>query len=501
MIGVAAEADFAVAWDVSVMAASAEPAVVLRNPRLVCSRLFMSVSWRDEPPIVIRFLLQFQAVPAIAMVLWLQQQGNCEILSIRIRIHSTHRQQETLVSNAPRTTWNFYSAGRLIFGRGAIARLGRAVQRLDAGRILIVTDPILIEAGVLDQVQAPLADAGLETCVFDGGEPEPSLNVAEEAVRCAREFQPEAILGLGGGSNMDLAKITAVLYTHGGAADSYFGFDNVPGPVLPLICVPTTSGTGSEVSHAAVLTDTANEIKVSTLSSHLRPQLAVVDPVLTISCPPQPTADSGIDALTHAIEACSAVHYTELPIPADQDVPYDGSNPLGDCLADRAIQLIGEHLVAAVRQPDNLDAREGMSLASTLAGMAFSNCAVAVVHALEYPLGGVLHCSHGAGNGLLLPYVMKFNLPVRAATFARIAGLLGEDTQGLSDEQAARRAISAIEQLRRDIGIPETIRDIGGTAEQLPAFAEKAFAIKRLMSLNARQPTQDDLLAILQSAL
>lgn len=405
------------------------------------------------------------------------------------------------MTSASRTTWNFYSAGRLIFGRGAIGQLGRATQRLDVQRIMIVTDPILVRAGVLDQVRTPLSEAGLEIGVFDGGEPEPSLNAASLAVEFAKEFQPDAMLGLGGGSNMDLAKITAVLYTHGGAADSYFGFDNVPGPVLPLICVPTTSGTGSEVSHAAVLTDTANEIKVSTLSSHLRPRLAVVDPVLTVSCPPQATADSGIDALTHAIEACSAVHYTELSIPAEQDTPYDGSNPLGDCLADRAIELIGQHLVTAVKQPDNLDARENMALASTLAGMAFSNCAVAVVHALEYPLGGVLHCSHGAGNGLLLPYVMKFNLPVRAATFARIAGLLGENTQGLTEEQAAERAISAVEQLRRDIGIPETISDIGGTAEQLPEFAEKAFAIKRLMSLNARQPTQDDLLAILQSAL
>lgn len=405
------------------------------------------------------------------------------------------------MSGDHRTTWNFYSAGRLIFGRGAIRQLGRATQRLNAGRILIVTDPVLIKAGVLDQVRAPLTDAGLETAVFDGGEPEPSLNAAAEAVRFAQDFQPNAILGLGGGSNMDLAKITAVLHTHGGAADSYFGFDNVPGPVLPLICVPTTAGTGSEVSHAAVLTDTANEIKVSTLSSHLRPRLAVVDPVLTVSCPPTPTADSGIDALTHAIEATTAVHYTELDVPTDQDVPYDGSNPLGDCLADRAIELIGKHLVKAVQQPDNLDAREGMALASTLAGMAFSNCAVAVVHALEYPLGGVLHCSHGAGNGLLLPYVMRFNLPVRTSAFARIARLLEEDTQGLSEEQAAEQAITAVERLKKDIGIPERIRDIGGTADQLPAFAEKAFAIKRLMSLNARQPTQQDLLEILQSAL
>lgn len=405
------------------------------------------------------------------------------------------------MSNGPRTTWNFYTAGRLIFGRGAINQLGAAAVRLNISRVMVVTDPALVSAGVLDPVEAAFTGAGLKVSVFDGGEPEPSLIAAAAAVRFAQGCQPDAIVGLGGGSNMDLAKITAVLLTHGGEPDSYFGFDNVPGPVLPLICIPTTSGTGSEVSHAAVLTDTANAIKVSTLSSHLRPRLAVVDPMLTVSCPAKATADSGIDALTHAIEACTAVDYTELAIPADEDCPYDGRNPLGDCLADRAIQLIGQHLVTAVREPENLDAREGMSLASTLAGMAFSNCAVAVVHALEYPLGGVLHCSHGAGNGLLLPYVMRFNLPVRKSEFARIAGLLGENIQGLTDDEAAERAIVAVEQLRKDVGIPNRISDIGGTAEQLPEFAKKAFAIKRLMSLNAREPAEQDLLEILQTAL
>ncbi|MGH7200322.1 MAG: hypothetical protein ACREJB_06930 [Planctomycetaceae bacterium] len=165
-----------------------------------------------------------------------------------------------------------------------------------------------------------------------------------------------------------------------------------------------------------------------------------------------------------------------------------------------AIALLGRHLVTAVREPDNLDAREGMSLAATLAGLAFSNCAVALVHALEYPIGGALHCSHGAGNGLLLPYVMRYNLPERTEAFARIAALLGEETSGLNVEQAAGRAIAAVERIRREIGIPERIRDLGGRQDQLPTFAEKAFAIKRLMLLNPRRPTQDDLLAILREA-
>ena len=404
------------------------------------------------------------------------------------------------MSDNRRSTWNFYSAGRLVVGTGAARRLGDYVARWKLGKVLIVTDPALDRAGIVDQVRQPLMAAGVTVEVFDGGVPEPSIAVAEQALAAARNCRPDALLGLGGGSNMDLAKVTAAALTHGGTFADYFGFDRVPGPVLPLICVPTTAGTGSEVSHAAVLTDTVQQIKVSTLSQFLRPALAVVDPLLTLSCPRQATADSGIDALTHAIEAYTAVDYSELAVPAGEEYPYDGRTPLGDCLAEKAIELVGRHLAAAVEQPQNVAAREGMAVAAMLAGLAFSNCAVAVVHALEYPLGGALHCSHGAGNGLLLPYVMRYNLPSRVPQMARIAQLLGADIQGLNAEQAAEQGILLIEALRRRIGIPERIRDIGGKAEQLPEFAAKSFAIKRLMLLNARLPTEADLLEILQAA-
>jgi alcohol dehydrogenase class IV len=274
----------------------------------------------------------------------------------------------------------------------------------------------------------------------------------------------------------------------------------VPGPVLPLVCVPTTAGTGSEVSHAAVLTDTANKMKVSTLSNYLRPALAIVDPELTFTCPSKVTADSGIDALTHAIEAYTAIDYPQLDQSLGEEVAYQGKHPLGDCLAEKAISLIGRHLVAVVKDGSNREAREGMSLAATLAGMAFSNCAVALVHALEYPLGGAIHVSHGAGNGLLLPYVMRFNLPERKGAFARIAELLGENIRGLSEDAAAERAFVAVERLRSEIGIPRRIRDIGGKREQLPEFAAKAFAIKRLMAVNPRPASEADLLGILEAA-
>ncbi|MEK6260047.1 MAG: iron-containing alcohol dehydrogenase [Planctomycetota bacterium] len=404
------------------------------------------------------------------------------------------------MTTARRHFWNFHSAGRIVFGSGSVARLGEFIRPWKPSRVLIVTDAMLIRAGVVSQVEAPLRAAGLDVSLFDGGQPEPSCAIAEAALAVAKSARPDVIVAVGGGSNMDVAKIVAAMLTHGGTMRDYFGYGNVPGPVLPLVCLPTTAGTGSEVSHAAVLTDTENQMKVSILSHYLRPALAVVDPKLTLTCPPRPTADSGIDALTHAIEAMTATHFNELDISADEPFPYEGKQPIGDCLAEKAIELIGQHLVTAVNEPNNLSAREGMALAATMAGLAFSNNAVAAVHALEYPLGGALHVSHGAGNGLLLPHVMRFNLTTRLPEFARIARLLGEETSGLSDEAAAGRAVTAVETLSRAIGIPQRIRDLGGTPEQLPTFAAKSFSIKRLMLLNPRRPTEADLLGILQAA-
>lgn len=400
-----------------------------------------------------------------------------------------------------RTTWNFYSAGQLVFGNHAAEQLGTLLARRKLSRAFVIADPILERAGIVAQIERSLAQAGIAFHTSLGGEPEPSVAAAVRAVEEARPFRPDAIVGLGGGSNMDLAKIAAVLLTHGGEPSQYFGFDNVPGPIVPLVCVPTTAGTGSEVSHAAVVTDTANHIKVSTLSNYLRPALAVVDPLLTYSCPAKVTADSGIDALTHAIEAITATDFAQLDVPAGAGCAYEGRFPIGECLGEKAIELIAQHLVVAVTEPHNAAAREGMALAATLAGLAFSNCGVALVHALEYPIGGVLHCSHGQGNGLLLPYVMRYNLPAREATFAKIASLLGIDTRGQSTAAAAEAAVEAVVGLRQRIGIPHRLREIGARAEQLPAFAEKAFAIKRLMTTNPRQPTQDELLALLHEAL
>jgi alcohol dehydrogenase class IV len=400
-----------------------------------------------------------------------------------------------------RTTWTFHSAVSILFGRDAAAQVGDIARRLPAGRVFVVADAVLEGVGVVERVVGPLRGAGLTVEVFGGGQAEPSLKLVAECTERARAYRPDAIIGLGGGSNMDVAKMTAVVLAHGGEARDYLGDDRVPGPTMPLICVPTTAGTGSEVSGAAAFTDTDNAVKVGCLSNHLRPRVAIVDPLLTVSCPPKVTADSGIDALTHAIEAFTAVDNADFPLPAGERSVYQGKHPMGDLCAEKAIRLCGQHLRRAVSHGDDLDARDGMALAAMLAGLAFSNVGVALVHALEYPVGGATNCSHGEGNGLLLPHVMRFNLPARRLEFARAAEWLGEDVGGIGERDAAVMAIAAVERLQADIGIPRRLRDLGVKEEQLPDFAAKAAAIKRIIRVNPRPVTAADCEVIYRGAL
>ena len=398
--------------------------------------------------------------------------------------------------------FNFDTAGHLLFGSGAVARLGERARLLEIEKILVVTDPVLRQAGLVDRVTGPLQEAGIRAEVYDGGEPEPSLEVANAAAKAARSAGMQAVLGLGGGSNLDVAKAAAAILAHGGSAVDFMGVNTVPGPVCPLIAIPTTAGTGSEVSQAVILTDEQAGIKLAGQSDYFRPALALVDPELTLTCPAKVTADSGIDALTHAIEAYTNVDYREFParLKKGEASPFDGNHPLGDALAEKAVELIGQNLRRAVREPENLQAREGMALAATLAGMAFSTCGVAVVHALEYPIGAAMHISHGEGNGQLLPFVMRYNLPYCRERVVRIGQLLGAEVTGLSAEQAAEKSIEEVSKLSRDIGIPQRLREFGVTEDMLEGFSRKSYTIKRLMRINPRVPTRQDLLEILQDA-
>jgi len=392
-------------------------------------------------------------------------------------------------------TWSFSSAGTLFFGRQAVRHhLRDSCERQSAKRAFIVTDTILVKAGLLAQVAEPLQAAGVVFESFDKVTPEPGVGLVRDCIAAARGFNPDVVIGLGGGSNMDTAKLTALVLAHGKDPLDYTGDCRVPGPVKPLICIPTTAGTGSEVSAAAVFTDTANHIKVSCLSPFLRPNFAIVDPLFTVSCPPKVTADSGIDALTHAIEGFCAVSNDDFPLPSGEKSVYQGKNPLADAMAKQAIHLVGSYLRRAVKDSNDLEARDGMALAATLGGLAFSNSGVALVHAMEYPVGGAVHVSHGAGNGLLLPFVMRFNEPARSSENSCIGAILTQKG-GQGD------GIAEVEQLRKDIGIPIRLRDIGVKEDMLPGFAAKAFAIKRLMRVNPRMPQNEgEILEIYRAA-
>lgn len=397
------------------------------------------------------------------------------------------------------TVWQFATANTLKFGRGCRHLLVEQLQRCGVSRPLIVTDPIVAgtrpAAELIEQVQK-----SFETAIFDKCIAEPAVSVAQEACAVGKQWRVDSIVGLGGGSNLDVAKMAAAVLRHGSEPHDYFGFDRIPGPILPLFALPTTAGTGSEVSHSSVLTDTRRQIKVSTLSNWLRPTCALVDPALTDSCPQRVTAHSGIDALVHAIEAYTNRDYREMVGVDPQTRAYEGSYPLTRLLAAEAIRLVGTALVRVCQHPNDYAARDDMALAATLAGMAFSNSGVAIVHALEYPIGALTHCGHGEGNGLLLPHVMRFNLPTRMEQFANMATWLGEDVSGLSLEAAAQRAIARIEQLLDAIGITRNLRNFGLDRELIPSLAAKAFEIKRLMDVNPRLPTVADLEAILQAA-
>ncbi len=399
-----------------------------------------------------------------------------------------------------RTTWNFQIAGRMVFGRDAIQRVGQLAAEMGFGRILIVTDPSLVDAGIAQQAMSPLSEAGITVEVSTAGQPDPPTHGINQVVEQAREFRPDALLGLGGGSNMDMSKAAAMLIAHGGSCLDYAGDDVVPGPTTPLILVPTTAGTGSETTAAAVLRDSDTGKKFGVLSNYLRPALAIVDPLLTISCPPHVTADSGIDALSHAIESYTAVDNESYPLAATERSAYQGKQPISDGLAEQAIDLIGRYLRRVVADGNDVEAREGMALAATVAGMAFSNVGVAVVHALEFTVGVEAHIPHGRGCGLLLPYVMRFNKPPRVAEMAKVATLLGEEVDGLDQQEAAEAGIQAVEKLKADIGIPPRLRDVGVQRDRLTAMAENAFALKRILRVNPRTVTQDDLHSILDSA-
>lgn len=395
--------------------------------------------------------------------------------------------------------WAASSAGRVHFGLGT-AELAGPLARIHGRRVFVCTDPVLTEHGVPTPVLASLRAAGLIVDSHLGGEPEVSRLAVEAAAAAAAKFAPDVILGIGGGSNLDMAKGVALLLAHGGRLPDYYGESRVPGPVTPIIAVPTTAGTGSEVTPVAVFSDNERALKAGVSSPFLLPVAAVVDPLLTLTCPKTVTAHSGLDALSHAIEATCAASYRTFPPDVTLGRVFTGKNPYSDSLAAAAIDLVAAHLFPAYDDGSNLVAREGMMLASLLAGLAFSAAGTGVVHALQYPLGARTHTAHGHGNALLMPAVLRFNVAERPQELAHVARTLGAASIEVGDDAAARLAPAAVAQLAARVGVAPGLRHIGLAWEDLPAIAQAATGIERLVRANPRLVTEADLLAILRDA-
>lgn len=406
------------------------------------------------------------------------------------------------MENFKRTTWNYFSGSQLTFGPRAVANLEAVVGSTNANRVFVVTDAALEEAGVVSQVTSVLESTEAEVLISRESEPEPSSEIAERVAEIAREFKPDLFVAVGGGSNMDLAKAIRSAVETGVSVESMFGFDRVPSPDgarSPLVCVPTTGGTGSEMSHAAVLNSTTIGQKNVILSRYVRPEIAIVDPYLTISCPPRVTAESGIDALTHAIEAYLVTNFYSLKDNFESGLPYEGNNPFGDMYAEKAIGMIGKSLKRAYEEPEDLAARSSMAFAATLAGAAFSNCGVSLGHGLEYPIGAKYGCSHGAGNGIVLPEVMRFWEPVRQSRIANIGRMLiGPHAGSLSDADAAAAGIEFIETLRSDLELPTCLTDVGGKPDDIREIVETTMSLRQMIRLSPRTPTLEDLCGVLE---
>ncbi len=389
----------------------------------------------------------------------------------------------------------FSTAGRIFFGWGAASVL-RDVVREFGPRVLICTDRNMVKAGVCEIVAAHLAAEKAEVKIFDGGQPEVDRQTIERAAAVAQAFAPDVVVGLGGGSNLDLSKAVAILVKFPGALSDCYGENKIPGPITPVVAVPTTAGTGSEVSPVAVVADPERAMKIGIASRRLIPTWAVVDPALTVSCPASVTAHSGMDALAHAIESYCAKVRTD----CSPHAIFVGKNPMSDVLARKAIPLIAKFLPAAVAQPNDRTARDQMALASLLAGMAFSSAGTAAVHALQYPVGEATHTPHGLGNAVLLPTVMRSITPARIEEMAFIARSLDANLESKSDAEAASRAADLVEQLGAKVGIPKGLRALGLKNEQLPQVAKMASTVRRLLDNSPVSFEENDLLRLLQEA-
>jgi len=379
-------------------------------------------------------------------------------------------------------TFSFTGAKKIVFGNGSFAGLAEHLAELKVSRPLVVLDGNLAGTGFGERLSGLLDKAKIGFVLYDKAAPEPPIELADEGAKLAIRKKCDGVVGIGGGSAMDLAKAISVLAANKGKAEDYLGLNKVPGPGLPKIMVPTTAGTGSEVTFTAVFIRKKLKKKEGMNSPYLYPELALLDPELTLTLPPHPTAATGIDALCHAIESYTSIN----------------ASPMSEMMSLEAIRLISDNLRTAVHDGTNLEAREAMLLGSLYAGLGLANAGVTAVHSLSYPLGGKYGISHGLANTIMLPRVMAFNLPGAQEKFVDIAEIMGEIVDDLPLREAAYLAVEAVEALIEDCGIFTTLEELEIPEADFPELAKVAMTVARPLANNPCKMTPEEMVEIYQ---
>lgn len=379
----------------------------------------------------------------------------------------------------------FSTTKRIVIGNGSINSIVAELARLNVNNVLIVTDPGLVGTGIVDRLEGILKDGDVKSARFDKVEADPRYEIADESLALLRSCGAQGVIGIGGGSSLDMAKITSVLARNDQTVAEMFGIDLIKNPGLPLILIPTTAGTGSEVTPIVILSDEHEKLKKGVVSPYLFPSCALLDPELTLGLPPSVTAASGMDALIHAVEAYTSKNAT----------------PMSDILAKEAIRLISANIRTAYANGENLPAREAMLRGALLAGQAFANAGVTACHAFAYPIGAEYHIPHGVANTIMLVPVMRFNMIGNLARFAELPLFFGLKTDGLSPRRSAQLAIDTIVELAQDIEVPQHLREYGVKEADIPMLAQGVMKVTRLLANNPRKLNVKQAEAIYRAAM
>ncbi len=373
---------------------------------------------------------------------------------------------------------------RIQFGTGSIADLGKTVKDFNGTNVFLVVDPGLVKADLISPITAPLEKDKIPFTLYDNIDPEPGLKLADKGYKLAKKAGCDCVVGVGGGSAMDVAKAIAILLTNGGKAVDYLGLGLIKKPGVPKIMVPTSAGTGAEVTFTAVFINEKTGSKGGMNGDPLYPDAAILDPELTLSLPPHVTAFTGIDALTHALEAYTSTQ----------------AHIISEMYSLEAISLIAGSLPAAFANGSNLQARSDMLMGSLLGGKALATAGVGLVHAMAYPMGGMFGIPHGLANAVLLPYVVEYNQIGNMEKFAILAEILGQNTDDLTQREAASLCAEALFELNADVGIPATLKDLDIPYDKIPEMAEIALTVTRPVENNPRQPTLEEVISIYEAA-